>query len=187
MKTYKRLTFFQNKSRQKSLIFFTKDLNNYFSVVSFDNYSLEIINDKRSLQIRQKINRDIPKIKTFLRQANIQPIATWIPPPTLGGHTQRIDILDNVFNLYKHDVDEQVLIDFIDQAIGIYQSDFISSVIRTFNPLFWAKETLDYLISFPLSLLAHAGLVNRNKVEESTIWKIIKLVSQIIVVGFGSV
>lgn len=94
-------------------------------------------------------------------------------PPAIGGRRSNLNLLDNIFNLQNYDIEPQIIIDFIDQAIGVYERDFTSSIIRTFNPLFWAGKVLEAIASVPFMVLGRLGLP-QQKIESSPLGVIIK-------------
>lgn len=124
-------------------------------------------------------------IEEYMFDANISPTIIYTPPPMLGGPIQRMNVLDNIFNLQNYDIEIQGVVDFIDQAIGVYRNDFIYSVLRIFNPLYWLKIILELVASVPFVLLGVIG-VDEKKAEKSYVGRVTKIIIKFVAV-IGSI
>ena len=184
MKSYKSLPIWENLKRQKELNDYKESIDKYFNLVEFDQYSRSLIDSEESKKIRTLINKHDGFIQTYLISAGMSPNVTHTPPPAIGGYIQNINMVENLFNLFNFDIEPQILVDTIDKAIGIYERDFIPSVIRTVNPLFWLGIILESIASIPFYLLGSVGF-NRNKIEGSIFGKITKWLIKIVTLIFG--
>ena len=72
----------------------------------------------------------------------------------IGGRVHRIDVFSNMFGLGRFHMTSKHLVDFIDRAIGVYQFDRTAALRRTFNPFWWLKRSLLWLLSVPFVFLA---------------------------------
>ncbi len=185
MQKYQKITFWENKNRQKYLNEFKEFINKYFNSIGYGTYG-DIIDNKNSLVVREKINKNVNKAQDFMASVNIAPIVEYTAPPMAGGYTKRLDPFENIFNLQQYNLDKQVLVDSLNNAIGIYENDLFNSYLRTFNPFFWLIELINFVTSLPSKLLADSGLINKSSKNGSMILKIIKFLSDLIVWGFGS-
>ena len=122
---------------------------------------------------RVAINRSIDEVHEIVFYSGINPSITWTPPPAVGGYRQNIDLIQNIFYLDSFRIDPNNVLDFLDRAIGIYESNKTSSIFRTLNPLFYIGLIFDALVEIPFIFLGKLGL-NREKAESSLIGKLIK-------------
>jgi hypothetical protein len=172
---YKKRTIFGNLICQKKLYAFRSDLVTYFSNLEHD-YASEIVENSTAKQIRSKINRSLSEAHDILAGSEISMNLTYTPPAMIGGYIQNIDLVANVFNLHRYMIEPNNLLDLVDRAIGVYESDQKLALVRTFNPLFWFVRLLDALVSIPFLFFQKAGL-STKKFEESFLTIIIILYS----------
>ncbi|MBW6470351.1 MAG: hypothetical protein K0A90_03930 [Methanosarcinaceae archaeon] len=90
-----------------------------------------------------------------------------------------IDLVNDIFILYMHEIRPSHLIDYIDRSIGVYEDDKLKSKFRTVNPFFWLGLILDFIINLPFKLIGELGF-NKSKFEASFVGKITKLFIQLI-------
>lgn len=105
--------------------------------------------------------------------ARLVPILKWIPPAAVGGYSQNIDLIINVFHLWEYDINEQNVFDYVERAIGVYEKNRRSSLIRLFNPFFYLGLIFDLIANSPFALLDKIGF-NREKAEASFVGRLIK-------------
>lgn len=172
---YKDIPFWQNLYRTGKLKAFKSRVEKYFSGVGYNEFDRTIIDDSETSPIREAINNDLTLIEGYMVDANISPIVIYTPPPMLGGPIQRMNVLDNLFNLQNYDIETQGVIDFIDQAVGVYKNDFAYSVLRVFNPLYWLRIILEFVASIPFAILGAIG-IDEKKAEQSYVGRIVKIV-----------
>lgn len=173
MSDYRVLPFWENLKRRKELEIYQQSVEKYFERVDFNDYSRTFIDNNETKKIRAFLNKQNGFIQVYLLGTGISPDVVHTPPPAIGGYVQRINLVENLFNLFNYDIEHQVLIDTIDKAIGVYEKDFLPSVIRTINPLFWLGKILETIASVPFYLLGSVGF-NRRKIENSIAGKLIK-------------
>lgn len=179
---YQELTFWQNLSSQQALKNYQRQVGRYFELVDYD-IDRNIIDTAESKRIRQFLNREAEKILTIFRDVTFSVNVVHTPPPAIGGLVQRINLIDNLFNLQHYDIEPQALIDMIDQVLGVYERDFVMSIVRTFNPLYWLGKFLEIIASLPFYILGRLGF-ERNKLERSSTGKVVKwLIKLLILVG----
>lgn len=186
MSNYSKLTFIQNKHRQSTLREFRDLIDNYFKNIDFD-FDRDIIDTEESRKTRQSINKKIDGVDKVMGDAECSAIILHTAPPMLGGRQQRLNILQNVFNMQNYDIPVQTLIDFIDQASGVYEADFWRSVVRTFNPFFWLIRLIDFMTGAPFRLVEKVSGKSQTKAESSVLGRLIKVFIGIIslLVTFG--
>lgn len=167
------ITFIQNITRRNALKEYRSLVEKYFQTIDYNEYSRDIIDSDKSKDVRKWLNSKNEAIQTIFRDVGITPNIVYTPPPAIGGYIQRINLIDNLFNLQNYDIEIQALLDFIDQVDGVYQQDFINSILRTFNPFYWLGRLLEFIASIPFYLLGSVGF-NREKVENSAVGKLVK-------------
>lgn len=178
MEGYKKITFWQNISYRKYLNEYQSQVKKYFGLIDYD-YSRNIIDNEGSRKIRTYLNRQNELLQKIFLGVGLSPNVIHTPPPAIGGLMQRINLIDNLFNLQNYDIEPQELIDFIDQIYGVYERDFLNSIIRTLNPFYWLGRVLEIIASVPFYLLGQIGF-NQHKLESSLTGQVIKLLIKIL-------
>jgi len=128
-----------------------------------------------SLTTRRALNLVLDEISWVLDRAGISGVVTWSPPAVTGGYIQQIPIIPNFFNLPQYQIENQVVLDQVDRAIGIYTSDQRASKVRTWNPFFWVGLALDFLAGSVFALARRSGFSTRN-VEDTWFGRAFKFV-----------
>ena len=90
-----------------------------------------------------------------------------------GGSGGSIDLIQNVFNLHYYLIGYEQVLDMVDRAIGVYESDKSNALLRTLNPLFWISLILDYIVSLPFKFVGKMGF-NQSRIESSIVGRIVK-------------
>ncbi len=172
-------TIFDNNNSRKSLELFKKLITKYFSTVEYAEFSPDLIDNDKSLPIRDQINKNAGKVKQLLMDADIYPSVTYCPPPAIGGPVVHIDMMENIFNLSRYEIEYQALIDMVDRAYGNYESDIPMAILRTVNPFYWLGKILELIASIPFQLLGSVGF-NRKQLEFSFVGKLVKLIIKVV-------
>lgn len=179
MTYYNKRTIFGNRYCQNHLSEFRNDIIEYFNNVQYDRYERENIENESAIQARSIINQKVPLAHKLISGTGIDTRILYSPPPMIGGYRQNVDVLANIFNLRTYSISPITVLDLVDRAIGVYVHDQNSALIRTFNPLFWIGELLDFIISLPFKLLRRAGIPTQ-KIEESYFVKIAKVMLYVV-------
>lgn len=179
MKDYNNITFFENQARRNELSNFRKIINKYFNSLAASDYDYKPHETKDSKKIRETINKILHKNRKILLSARIDPVLIYKAPMYVGGTKYNVDVFNNMFHLHQYDISEQFLFDLIDQAIGIYEEDFIKSIIRTFNPFYWFGQILELVSKAPFYLLNKIG-VPTHSFENSLAGSIFKSLIKVI-------
>lgn len=178
MKKYSSLLFWQNVARRKQLEKYQAQIEEYFSLIDYNEFDKCIIDNQESRKIRKLLNKETEAIEIYIVEAGLSPYVTHYDAPAMGGRATSINLIENLFNLQHYDIESQSIIDVIDQALGVYERDFVKSIIRVINPIFWLGRTLEFISSIPFYLLGRIGL-NQQKLEESFIGRVVKLVIKV--------
>ncbi len=136
---YKDITFFENRDRLKLL----KELR-YNSMQYFENSTLNIESgeydeNSEAKEARDRINLILVEAYKIIRLADIKTAATSSSSLIFGGQGKNIDLILNMFNLGRNNIPASVVIDYIEKAIHVYNSDRPCAFFRTINPFFWLK------------------------------------------------
>lgn len=171
------VTFWERNHRIRLLSEFRNYVCSYFrnTHISYDDY----IEDDNARKARTEINRLLFEVKRFVGDAFVPHKVVYYPAPIQGGSAREIDLLTDIFQLHRSNIEPQQVLDTLERAIGLYQADYRNAILRTFNPLFWIGKGLRAISSLPFTILEHSGLYGR-KFEDSLLGRIIKLLTQIV-------
>ena len=144
-KHYKDITFRENRARLKLLKEFL-DL----VIIYFDNSTLNMMDGSHSErqeagEARAAINLIMKRAYKIIRLADIKTATASTPLFAVGGKSQNIDLILNIFNLGRNDIPPHAAIDYIERAIDVYKADKVFSFVRTINPFFWISVLLGHI------------------------------------------
>ncbi len=175
MRYYTKIPFWENKRRLTLLQKFRELVVLYYDNTDAHWMVEGRIESDRAREIRVEINRMINEIHSIINMSDINTMTYYTPPPAIGGYAHHIDLILNIFELQSYRIGENRILDYIDRAIGVYQNDFIPSILRTINPFYWIGIILDYIVSLPFILIGKAGF-NQKKAEVSFLGKFLKII-----------
>lgn len=162
------------------LVEFRRLLLEYFQGVRYGRYGDEPDESSAAREARVRLDRMNTSVKAaFLVTAVGLPRVIHLPAPMLGGYVCNLSILDNLFQLHQHSVTPDVVLGYVDRAIGDLEGRRWASVLHTLNPLNWLYSLLEALFHIPFRLLKVAGL-DGDSVESSWIGKVLKLVLMVV-------
>lgn len=173
MTPYKKILIWENKRRLKRVYEFRALLLQYFHHSRAESIVNERIEKPEAQEARVKINRMIDEIHDILLYSGAATSVRYTPPAAVGGYTQNIDLVQNVFHLDRFQISPTNLMDVIDRGIGIYETDRSAALLRTINPFFYLGVVLDWIVRVPFLLLGRAGF-DQQKVEMSFVGRVIK-------------
>ena len=181
MRHYEKILIWENKRRITRLKEFRLCTIEYFDN-SHSQWGVDKrIEEPKARTARSEINRIIDDIHKIMTNSGIYPLFIWTPPPVIGGHVRKIDIVQNIFNLQGYDIDPNFILDCVDRSIGVYEQNQSAALIRTLNPFFYIGVLIGWIVELPFLALAKLGL-DRGKAESSTLGKFIKGVLYLITV-----
>ena len=172
MRYYTKILVWENKRRLNKLREFRPLMIRYFnnSRVGFGGGRVE---ESAAKEARREINLLRDEIHSIILNSGIDPSFSWTPPAAVGDDETEIDLIEDVFNLDQFDIGPNNLLDLIDRAIGIYDSNRKSAFIRTFNPFFYLGLVLDTISDLPFIAIGILGF-NRQKIKTSAIGRLVK-------------
>ncbi len=164
---YRKIPIWENRRRVELLTKFRSLIVEYFNNVSFE-YSIPIEN-RVAKDARRNINLILNEVNSVIISAGIKTVAYY----SGGGSGGSIDLIQNVFNLHYYLIGYEQVLDMVDRAIGVYESDKSNALLRTLNPLFWISLILDYIVSLPFKFVGKMGF-NQSRIESSIVGRIVK-------------
>ena len=175
MNSYRHISLWENSRRLRVLEEFRNDVVSYFN----NSSPLGIGEGRRegteAVQARQRINLTVPQAHHIIEAAGIAPSMRWMPPRMMGGHVQQINLLLNLFELDRFQIPSQNAVDFIERAIGVYQSDRMAAIRRTINPFWWLFRGLLWFARIPFVVLGAVGF-DAARMERSVLGKFFKAI-----------
>lgn len=181
MKYYKKILVWENNRRIEKLVEFRNLVIEYFNNSRAEWMVDGRIEEEAARVARVKINRIMDETHDIILNSGINPMITWTPPPAVGGYVRNVDLIQNVFNLHGLSIGPDVVMDFLERSIGIYESNHKPSLIRTFNPFFYIGLAFDAISELPFIAIGKLGF-NRQKVESSVIGRMFKGILYLITV-----
>ena len=193
MKKYNRKTFFENKKCLEDLKQFRQMVDAYSKNRELSRFELNelrrenwkqyeeynmrkpVINEDDLKNLCKQINEKLPLIRQIIIDSEIDTSITYSSSLSSGVvDKRRLHLLENIFNLGTKGIPYDFIVDNIDRSIGVYKNDQKASIIRTFNPIFWIKELLDFIVGIPFYFLKKSGF--NSSLEETFLARIIKLI-----------
>jgi hypothetical protein len=184
MQLYNRIPIWENNRRVVLLIRFHGLLVAYFSNSRYNSMLNTRIDDGEAKKARIGINNILDECYTIVASSGVVSIVTVTPPPAIGGYVKHVEVLTNYTMLDQYNIGGQTPIDFVQRAIGVYESDKFRATVRTFNPLFWCLQALRWLISIPFQIIGQAGF-DREKVEGSLLGRLFKVTAGFVTLVLG--
>lgn len=118
------------------------------------------IEDDDARAARRKINILLERVRNTILAANVTTFFDWRMP--MGRGSQVVDLVMNIFNLGQMNIPPNYVTDYLERAIGVYDADRQSAIIRTLNPFWWAMRGLLWLAGIPFRILNSAGIDTSN-------------------------
>lgn len=171
IKTYKQITFSENKKRLALLENFKLHLKAYLSNLmgSFDGGLYENVKaGEEHKEINKLIDEACPYIEAIPSIVGVIDENNYLTK----GLIYEQNIIDRKY-FYKS------LVNMTERAIAVYKKDSGRAKQRTYCPLFWIALLIDCLVSLPFEALGKAGF-NQNRIEVSFIGKLFKYAFYII-------
>lgn len=164
MRDYRNITIWQNVSRLDKLVAFRNALIAH-SNASFDYSKLHGDEEKarkreEMVKYRVKVNRNLLEVGEIVSAA--------------GAGNEISYYVTHALSEYGSHSDAVRAVDLLDQAIGVYEGDRTSAIIRSYNPFWWAFQILQWFSRIPFILISGAGF-NTARIENSLAGRLIKL------------
>jgi len=173
MRHYKNMAIWENRKSVRVLLSFRDHVIGYFTSVKSDFYQVEAIETQDSSKHRLQINLSLREAAAVVDCVGVSRTMFYTPPPLIGGFAGDIDLFQNIFRLSNMKIEPRILIDMIERAIGIYETDRVCALRRTCNPFFWFGRLLEFVSSIPFLLLGSLGF-DRGRMEASLLGRLLK-------------
>lgn len=173
MKHYNKIAIWENNRRLKKLIEFRDYILTYFNNSRVTWILEPRIEEAAAREARFNINLSMNEVHSIILQSGIKPILNWRQPPAVGSFSANIDLIDNIFNLHEFQIDPPLVLDVVERAIGIYQTNHKKARARACNPFFYVGLALDFISDLPFLAIGKLGF-NRQKAKTSAVGRLIK-------------
>lgn len=160
MKPYNHLTIIRNVHRSRELRAFRDLVDVYFDRSQRDPDGVPV--DWEAAQVaRARINERLSRVIGMVRAAGIGGPAALNPNTDPGLPLGRVEALQHIFSSRYVDGVEQEIFDVIDMAIGVYDGDRVSALLRTLNPFHHAGTALAFVARAPRWFFTALGFSRR--------------------------
>lgn len=168
------MLYWECKRRLKSLREFRQLVADYFSNIEFHGF-YDPEENGVAQRARTEINYHMGDILYSCNLIGLTCDIYYSPPPAVGGVAGPLNLISNIFQLWRFQIPAQQVFDCLDNAIGRYERHKRWLYRQMFNPMFWIKWLLIKLLSIPFGILNLAGF-NAEKIEKSLVGKFVKAV-----------
>ena len=171
IRTYKQITFSENKKRLALLENFKLHLKAYLSNLQ-GAFAGGLYENVKAGEEHKEINKLIDEVCPYIEAI-----------PSIVGVVHENNYLTKSLIYNQNIVDRKYfyesLVQMTERAIAVYKKDSGRAKQRTYCPLFWIALLIDCLVSLPFEALGKAGF-NQNGIEVSFIGKLFKYAFYII-------
>ncbi len=179
IKTYKQITFCENKKRIKLLEKIKLHMTNYLDNMQYETTPLTNYLENLQLKATQfsPLENEIAKEEHKKISKLIDEVCSYIDATSKDNNyfCLKRDLPFHDKNTLHRKYICEGLINDSEKAIAIYKKDSRRAKQRTYNPFFWIILLIDYLVSFLFEALSRAGF-NQKKIEASFVGKLIKCI-----------
>lgn len=168
------MNYFTASSRLRELISFKESYLEYLAAKDKDTEAAQ--------KARSELNRLAMAVDESLEQVGCA-VFIAAPPPAVGGPFVQVHIARELFNVYVRKVlgvGPKQILDMLEQGIGEYERIARRAFLNLFNPFWWLKEILSFIVSLPFYLLGISGF-DQQRIEQSTAAKVLKLIMAVLV------
>lgn len=166
------MLYWECKRRLVELRSFRELVREYFEITQFD-----IKGQRREMPqvqaMRQRINLMVPLVVQSANKVGYNMLLDWVDP--VSGLRAVVNVIENMFNLYRYEIPLSWVFDFVDRAIGEYERMQARLRKQSWNPFYWLRLGFLEVLSFPFRLLGAAGF-NTAAFEQTVAGRVLKLV-----------
>jgi len=143
-KHYKDISFWENRERLKLLIHFKSLVKTYFANSILNMISGIYNEEQEATDAKKAINLILKNAYAIISHADIKTYTASTPSVSAKVSGQNINLILNIFNLGRNDIEPDAAIEYIDRAIAVYKANRVASLMRVINPFFWLSVALKY-------------------------------------------
>ena len=170
------MLYWESKRRLESLREFRDLVLEYFSNAKSKYVAGAPLENEKAHQTRTEINRRVGMVLKSCQLGGESLTVYYTPPPLTGGVATPINLLLEMFELWRYPIPKERITDSLDRAIGNYERRTEWLRKQLFNPLFWLQWSTSKILSTPFRLLGLAGF-DAKRIEESVFGKLFKAVT----------
>lgn len=158
---HQNLTILRNRHRARELREFRALVEDYFLRSARDPDGMPT--DWEGAQaLRSRIHQMLPRMIQVVRAAGLEGHAArdlmiTDPGPPLG----QVEALQRIFTPRYANGGEQELLDILDMALGVYDADQISALVRSVSPFHYTGVALSWMARLPRRVIRALGLNRR--------------------------
>ena len=90
------------------------------------------------------INLVLKNAYAIICHADIKTYTASTPSVSIRGRGKNMNLILNIFNLGRNEIEPDIAIEYIERAIAVYKTNRAASLIRVINPFFWMSVALKY-------------------------------------------
>jgi len=150
-----RIPLWSNWERRRLLSRVRSDLDAYFAALTYEAFPFRVVESDEARRIRENSSGSMRRCRRIVR-ASGQVSLVRLAPGERAGDVERVDLLEVVFELDRHNLRKEDVFQALDAATQAYERGARAAWLRTFNPLYWLSMGLDVVEVapfFPLRLL----------------------------------
>jgi len=170
------MLYWECKRRLVALRRFRALACDYFDNIQYASYmsgGAPVLNEQ-SQKARHEMNRVMGDVVISLKLFAIPLSVFYQPPPRIGGYSQTVDVIVNIFGLWEFQISPELVFDSVDRGIGAYERACEKLFRKIFNPFYWLGMLVVWVLRLPFKLLGAAGF-DAARAEESLFGKAFKL------------
>jgi hypothetical protein len=143
------ILYWENKKRITFLESFLDDLKTYFNNSSSSLLPPRVVNENSiAKEIRPIIAQKQSLANSYVIASGNQAHLKQYPAPSVGGPILDLNLILNVFHLLTNFIDPNYALDTVNLSIGRYKHNRVASIIRIFNPIFYYKLIVEFIVDF---------------------------------------
>jgi hypothetical protein len=120
----------------------------------------------------------VPLVVQSANKVGYTMLLDWVDP--VSGLRAVVNVIENMFNLYRYEIPLSWVFDFVDRAIGEYERMQARLRRQSWNPFYWLRLAFLVVLGSPFRLLGAAGF-NGAALEQTVGGRIVKLAVGIVV------
>jgi hypothetical protein len=170
------MLYWECQRRLESLRRFREAVSVYFANIEYANWmaggAAPTMNDTAK-KARVQLNLLMEDVTSSLDLQSIPHSVHYHWSPMMRMSPQVVDLMENIFILYQYkDLPHDRLFDCLERGIGYYEGESRRLRRASFNPLYWLRLAIVWVLHLPFALLGAAGF---DVAENSKAGKVVKL------------
>lgn len=179
MKPIKEVPIWEVNRRLDRLVKFREEVVRYF-LNREDNWPGQGMRElPEAREARLAINLTMYDARDIIRASGVGATFNYHDAPVRGG---RIHNLNVILHLLRSDLEisPDLIVDVIEQSVGIHESEVSRAWRRTLNPIWWFGSLMSWVVSLPFGIIERAGF-DASRAQQSLLGKLYKLLFELVV------